>query len=339
VAKRRAKPPAEPPSPPSGPPEEGFVRAILADPDDDTHRLVYADWLEENGQPERAEFIRLQVERARRPPHDPTRWRPGERERALEPAQREQWMRALPASLGCQSLWFERGVPAWAICEIDAFVLWDESAWRAAPIIRVQLSDVYAQSGDYRDPQERAALLRGIAGKRELAHLRGLSFSESGLVTEDLAVLLASPHLTGLRELCIDYHSLGGELIDMLSRLPGLGSLTHLTLMGEALGVEDLEALLAWPVLRRIRVLGLGQNDFGDEGVELLAASARLRNLEELNLLQSDLTDVAARALASSRHLAGLAFLDLLANDRISDAGQAVLRQRLGERVNFTGHG
>jgi uncharacterized protein (TIGR02996 family) len=41
--------------------ESGFLRAILDDPDDDTHRLVYADWLDEHGQPERAAFLRGQV--------------------------------------------------------------------------------------------------------------------------------------------------------------------------------------------------------------------------------------------------------------------------------------
>lgn len=42
--------------------EAAFLAAILAEPADDTVRLVYADWLQENGQPERAEFIRVQVE-------------------------------------------------------------------------------------------------------------------------------------------------------------------------------------------------------------------------------------------------------------------------------------
>ena len=41
-----------------------LLRAILADPAEDTHRLVYADWLDEQGQGERAEFIRVQVESA-----------------------------------------------------------------------------------------------------------------------------------------------------------------------------------------------------------------------------------------------------------------------------------
>lgn len=36
--------------------------AILDNPDDDTPRLVYADWLDEAGQSDYAEFIRVQIE-------------------------------------------------------------------------------------------------------------------------------------------------------------------------------------------------------------------------------------------------------------------------------------
>lgn len=43
---------------------DAFMRTIIASPDDDAPRLVYADWLEEyGGQPERADFIRVQIER------------------------------------------------------------------------------------------------------------------------------------------------------------------------------------------------------------------------------------------------------------------------------------
>ncbi len=36
-----------------------FIQAILAEPDDDVPRLIYADWLQERGEP-RGDFIRLQ---------------------------------------------------------------------------------------------------------------------------------------------------------------------------------------------------------------------------------------------------------------------------------------
>ena len=42
------------------PTERALLDAVLATPEDDLPRLVYADWLEENGNPERAAFIRVQ---------------------------------------------------------------------------------------------------------------------------------------------------------------------------------------------------------------------------------------------------------------------------------------
>ena len=42
--------------------DEAFLADIVEHPDDDAPRLVYADWLEDHGDPERAEFIRTQCE-------------------------------------------------------------------------------------------------------------------------------------------------------------------------------------------------------------------------------------------------------------------------------------
>jgi uncharacterized protein (TIGR02996 family) len=44
---------------------EALIRSILAAPADDAPRLVYADWLDEQGRGEDAEFVPLQVELAR----------------------------------------------------------------------------------------------------------------------------------------------------------------------------------------------------------------------------------------------------------------------------------
>lgn len=45
--------------------EQAFLQVIGENPADDTPRLIFADWLEEHGQPERAEFIRIQCQLAR----------------------------------------------------------------------------------------------------------------------------------------------------------------------------------------------------------------------------------------------------------------------------------
>lgn len=45
---------------------DALLAAIRQAPDDDAPRLIYADWLDEHGQPERAEFIRVQIELAQK---------------------------------------------------------------------------------------------------------------------------------------------------------------------------------------------------------------------------------------------------------------------------------
>jgi uncharacterized protein (TIGR02996 family) len=47
------------------PAEAALTAAVVSTPDDDLPRLVFADWCDENGEPERAEFIRLQCALAR----------------------------------------------------------------------------------------------------------------------------------------------------------------------------------------------------------------------------------------------------------------------------------
>jgi uncharacterized protein (TIGR02996 family) len=78
-----ALPAIAPLRPSVGPVEAAFLRDILAHPEDDTPRLVFADWLEEHGAPERAEFIRLQCQLARMSEGDPDRGRLLDRESEL----------------------------------------------------------------------------------------------------------------------------------------------------------------------------------------------------------------------------------------------------------------
>jgi uncharacterized protein (TIGR02996 family) len=54
---------------------DAFLQAILENPHEDTHRLVYADWLEENGDAPRARFIRWQCRGRFTHPYPACRWR------------------------------------------------------------------------------------------------------------------------------------------------------------------------------------------------------------------------------------------------------------------------
>jgi uncharacterized protein (TIGR02996 family) len=51
--------------------EDAFLRAVLARPADDAPRLVYADWLDDRGESERAEFLRADAALSGQPLADP----------------------------------------------------------------------------------------------------------------------------------------------------------------------------------------------------------------------------------------------------------------------------
>ena len=71
--------------------DTAFIQAILASPEDRAVRLVYADWLEDNGDPERAEFIRAQCRLARMEGDDPERRELSDRADDLHGKNRERW--------------------------------------------------------------------------------------------------------------------------------------------------------------------------------------------------------------------------------------------------------
>src|SRR5438874_2139584 len=91
--------------------ERAFLAAIREAPDDDTHRLVYADWLDDHGDEARAEFIRVQVELARLPGKDARRPGLEKRETELLAAHRESWLGPLTKVLRYKDCTFRRGFP------------------------------------------------------------------------------------------------------------------------------------------------------------------------------------------------------------------------------------
>src|SRR4051812_13692072 len=104
---------------------DALLAAIRAQPDEDTPRLVFADYLEENDEAARAAFVRAQVELARTPPWEPfavrCRWR------QPELATGKPFLDTLPhtpggAILGWADAPFRRGF-GWALL-VRAVSLW-----------------------------------------------------------------------------------------------------------------------------------------------------------------------------------------------------------------------
>jgi len=86
--------------------DQDFVRAIRARPGDDTPRLIYADWLSEQGQDARAEFITVDCALAQLAELDPSFDRLEDRRFELLLAHESKWLGGLRR---CTEWFFRRG--------------------------------------------------------------------------------------------------------------------------------------------------------------------------------------------------------------------------------------
>jgi uncharacterized protein (TIGR02996 family) len=133
---------------------EAFLRAIRADPADDTVRLVYADWLDEHGDPEQAEFVRLQIELdARRDHPDEPRVRDlAEREAILLALHGHRWLGDAADVAGGYPAFgpvFRRGFPEMVCLRLDRFVERAADLFAACPTVReVSLFDVAGRGAE-----------------------------------------------------------------------------------------------------------------------------------------------------------------------------------------------
>src|SRR4051812_4681582 len=94
-----------------------LLAAVIAEPDDDTVRLAFADWLAENGDEARAEFIRVQVRLAQLPAWDREAKLLRFRERLLLIRHGEEWRAQLPKLAGIAWGKFERGFIAEVVAD------------------------------------------------------------------------------------------------------------------------------------------------------------------------------------------------------------------------------
>lgn len=111
--------------------EDALLAAIVAAPEDDAPRLVYADWLLERGDA-RGEFIRLQVEEARS-----AKWNPRVRQMI------EAGWRNLAGELApfTNEHAFDRGFPRWVTLSAAAFARHGERFFSRWPLQQLRLDN------------------------------------------------------------------------------------------------------------------------------------------------------------------------------------------------------
>src|SRR5579872_1801348 len=118
----------------------GFLKAICDNPEDDTPRLVYADWLDEHGDTARAEFIRVQCQLARSnvPTGKLHRLRRRERELLLE--HEMAWTAPLHGLV--QRARFVRGFPERITVMAEDFLGHGRKLFRLTPVRHVILTEI-----------------------------------------------------------------------------------------------------------------------------------------------------------------------------------------------------
>jgi uncharacterized protein (TIGR02996 family) len=329
---------------------DALYPAILANPDDDTPRLVYADWCEDHGDPDYARFIRTQVELARVPEWDPLWIRTWEHDRDAVTGSPYRHRFPLPpvppSNLPYSGPRFRRGFP-WEAGEFTPAEFADraDALFAAAPIQAVELRS------DYRAPPPDVGPL---ADCPHLARVRRLTFSLSRLPAEAVRRLAGSPHTAGLTDLGFAFAGIAADgavellrssLLPRLTRLRlehvdhgsprpldairaagGPYLLRSLTITESPPGRPNAAGLFDAPLFRGLVELNLSDHRLGPDGFAALAASPAAAGLESLTGWKTAPGVPGVRALAGAPALSGLRRLDL----RSCDLGPVAVKALAG---------
>jgi uncharacterized protein (TIGR02996 family) len=320
----------------------GFLEAIRETPDDDTPRLILADWLDDHDDPDRAEFIRLQCELARLSSRDEQTESLQSRERELLARHRETWLG--PLAKACRSCQFHRGFPEDITVRPKVIVDLAAEFESRVPAGQVVLDGGYGDplfqqlthcpatawiSGlKYAHPQTTESGLHLLAESAGFPNLRSLRIDFAFFTTETIRALITSPHRRALRR--IHLHVFGGrhtELPDVATELarPDVPfRLESLSLQTRRVGPNEAVTLANTGNLAELRELDLQVNNIGDPGAIALARSPCLRRLDRLNLHLNGLTSHSIQELVGSPLLEGIRHLALGCN-KIGDRGAAIL--------------
>jgi uncharacterized protein (TIGR02996 family) len=318
--------------------ERGLIDAIRAEPDDDGPRLVYADWLEEHGQDERAELIRVQLALEEKPKSRAL----NRREAEILSRRTAEWVGPLAAD----GVGFLRGMPAVAWWGWDAFVRgsarlaragnppWLIERWLSLGSANLSSADMdIIRAPGYRwltglqlslEPTRSGVVARAVAAAPGSANLMRLTLFQAALGADGAEALAGSPHLGNLRRLTMYGSVLGPDGVAAIMGSTALGRVRSLNLGGAAVGDEALAALVAGRGLPRLAHLLLGGNRIGDARVRRLLKAPLLGRLRDLGMPGNVIRDGGAKALADCPALANLKGLYLNLNE-IGDEGARAL--------------
>lgn len=285
--------------------DQKLISAILAEPENDTHRLIYADWCEAHEDPQRAALIRAQCEHALLEPDS-------HRAQALQwqidgllARHGDRWRAELPSIPAVEWTEFERGL----VCAVSVpnytTLLLHEAQIRAAAPTHTATVKLLEERTDKAGSVPWLQTLRVVAARSNQVLERGSALH----ALEALELIDVGEY----------------DMIDWLKRCKDDTSIKRFVLRGShTIGRAFLELLSEGPVSKaplEELVLGTGFIDYnsgyfddptlGSKGAQALAKSAGLGRLKRLDLDRQRIGDEGLEQLLRSGHLQNLETLDI----------------------------
>jgi uncharacterized protein (TIGR02996 family) len=338
--------------------EQSFLTAILAAPDDDTPRLVFADWLDERGTDDdkaRAALIRTQCAAELLPPGSPERRRLDRQASAIVKANEKRWLKDLRAGKFGTDYKFRRGFLDGVSMSPTKFIKRGGDLLTLAPTLRSvrfpyaanEVTELAASPFLARIASADLTLmctcgfcgideeLRDLFKSKHAHNLRALNISRDRVDAEVVGALVRSPNLANLTELDLSDNPLGGDGLAALAKAKNLGRLTALTLSrvckassaADLTGFQTFARSKHFPALKRLTLEGDAVNAVA---VTALVAAPFFPQLTHLDLSHNRIGEQGAKALAGAD--TSLETLDLSGN-ALGARGIKWLRARFGDRL------
>lgn len=321
--------------------DAAFHRAIIAEPDDDAPRLIYADWLDEQGDADRAEFIRLQIQLSRMLPGEPSREWIKSRADELRQQHHVEWVNRLPQFAEIHWEVFDRGfIVAARIDSPEAYFAHAHEVLVAAPVEELRLHQFtwpnalrLAESKylrrvrvlDFGDGNRIANQgTEGLAKSPYLANLLALNLSWNMLGSAGVRAIAMAPYIRSLRSLKLYHNDVYDDALHYLAESPNLTRLEFLDMDFTRTGDDGIRALARTKHVKGLRALYLNNNLITHDGIAALLKSDVLANVSTLFLNGNYVGDAGVRAIVGSPHLGNLERLHLRRN-QISDEGAHAL--------------
>jgi uncharacterized protein (TIGR02996 family) len=300
-----------------GTPREDLLAAIVADPDNRAARQVYADLLQQEGDP-RGELIAAQLARSA------LKTRAGAkallaREEAILKTHKKKWI-AFAAAKGAR--WeFRNGFAEKLSLDAADLVRAGNVIFATEPVLELSVWKI-----------DELAPVLALPG---LARVRHLTLARSKLSHADITALASATTLGAVEVLDLGESGLGDAGLATLARSRALPRLRELRLRQCELGSAAMEALADAEWAGSLAVLDLFVNTIGDAGMRALVASKRLGKLASLVLSGNGLTDDVVDEMLAWPGLARLEHLDLGGN--MTSIGIMRIREKIDRVLRWDG--